>query len=114
MPIRGIRSGADFVELNVGGTVTNVLEGDVVGVGTKEETAAAFIPFLQDILDKRQKLNTLPNDDPDRSTDPAKPFLFWDGPGQPGNTDLVSRSVLVKNVIWDGTNYAVTLERVPR
>ena len=111
MPIRGIRSGPDFVELNVGGTITNILEGDVVGVGTKEEIAAAFIPFLQDILDVRQKLNTLPNDDPDRTIDPAKPWIFWDGPGQPGNTDLVGRSIIVEDVIWDGSVYVVTLKR---
>jgi hypothetical protein len=111
MPIRGIKSGADFVELNVGGTVSKVLEGDVAGVGTKEEIAAAFVPFLQDQLDVRQKLNTLPSDDPDRSTDPAQPFLFWDGPGQPGNTDLVSRSVIVEDVVWNGSVYVVTLRR---
>jgi hypothetical protein len=110
MPIRGISSGANFVELNVGGNIINIHE-DVVGVGTKAEIASAFVSFLQDQLDVRQKLNTLSSDDPNREVDPAQPFLFWDGPGQPGNTYLVSRRVIVERVIWDGSNYIITLKK---
>ncbi len=101
---------------------SRLVEGDVAGVGTKEEIAAAFIPFLQDILDVRQKLNTLPGGspavrDPARTTDPALPWLFWDpsaieGGGNLANTDLVGRSVIVENVVWNGSEYVGTLRRV--
>ncbi len=66
------------------------------------------IAFLENALqaqtDVRQRLNTLPSDDRDRTIDPARPNLFWDGPGQPGNTDLVGRST-VYTVTWDGEKY---------
>ena len=110
MPNSSYRGGADFIDMLRGGT-TVTFNDDVFGVGTKEEHAAAFIPFLQDQIDFRQRLNTLPTDDPDRTTDPAKPWLFWDGPGQPGNTDLVSRSDVITNVVWDGTRYVVSVRR---
>ena len=110
MPNSSYIGGTDFIEMLRGGTSVTFNE-DVMGAGTKEEIAAAFVPFLQDQLDFRQKLNTLPNDDPDRSTDPGLPWLFWDGPGQPGNTDLVGRSDVIESVIWDGSQYVVSVRR---
>ncbi len=109
MPNAQFKGGADFIELRPGDGNTLTFNEDVMGVGTKDELATAFVPFLQDQLDFRQKLNTLPSDDPDRTTDPNKPWLFWDGPGQPGNTDLVSRADVVVSVVWDGSVYVVTV-----
>ncbi len=111
MPNSQYRGTFDSIEMRVGGT-TVLFPDTVAGPGTKDEKAIAFIPFLQDKLDFKQRLNTLPIDDPDRTIDPGLPWLFWDGPGQPGNTDLVGRSDVIKNVIWDGNRYVVTVWRV--
>ncbi len=110
MPNSQYRGNFDSIEMSVGGTIVSFPD-TVAGPGTKDEKASAFIPFLQDKLDFKQKLNTLSIDDPDRTTDPALPNLFWEGPGQPGNTDLVGRSDVVENVIWDGSQYVVTVRR---
>jgi hypothetical protein len=65
----------------------------------------------------RIRLNQLPNDDPDRDTDPGigitDPAMFWDGPGQPGNTDLVSVSSYY-TVTWDGEKYQFSSRRAQR
>lgn len=71
-----------------------------------------FRLLLQGFMEVRQRLNTLPRDDPDRDTDPALPYLFWDGPGQPGNTFLVGRCVEVGEITWDGTRADVPLKRL--
>lgn len=77
-----------------------------------QEKADEIARFIQEeYLDVRQRLNTLPNDDPDRQADPALPILFWDGPGSPGQTDLVGRSVLI-TVVWTGSEYIPRLVRI--
>ncbi len=111
MPSVQYKGGFDFIEQLRGGGSTTFNE-DLLGVaGTKEEMAVLWKAFLQDQLDFRQKLNTLPIDDPDRTTDPNKPWIFWDGPGQPGNTDLVGRADVVESVVWTGSEYRVTVRR---
>lgn len=77
-----------------------------------QEKADAIAEWIQEnYLDVRQLLNTIPPDDPDRQADPNTPRLFWDGPGTPSQTDLVSRSVLV-TIEWTGTEYIPTLTRI--
>jgi hypothetical protein len=87
---------------------------DIAGfVGPDDQTKAdAVALFVQEnYLDTRQRLITLPTDDPDRTIDPARPTLFWDGPGAPGQTDLVGRSVLI-TIEWTGSEYITTLRRL--
>jgi len=65
--------------------------------------AAQMTADLQDKLDKRQDLKTLPIVDPDRTTDPSLgEFLFWEVVGP--DTFLVSREGVV-TVTWDGAEY---------
>lgn len=87
---------------------------DIAGfVGPDDQAKAdAVALFVQEnYLDVRQRLNTLPNDDPDRTTDPGREDLFWDGPGAPGTTDLVSRSVEI-TIEWTGSDYVTSLRRL--
>lgn len=87
---------------------------DIAGfIGPDDQAKAdAVALFVQEnYLDVRQRLNTIPNDDPDRTTDPARATLFWDGPGAPGTTDLVSRSVEI-TIEWTGSEYITTLRRL--
>ena len=58
--------------------------------------AAAVQKSLQDLFDVRIPRASLPLDDPDLLSDPARPNLFWDG------TDLVGRSVKV-TLTWNAT-----------
>lgn len=92
----------DFVHLDFAGVILPDSQA-------KADEIARFIQ--EEYLDVRQKLNTLPNDDPDRTTDPALLTQFWDGPGSPGQTDLVGRSVLI-TVEWTGIEYIPTLKRL--
>lgn len=62
--------------------------------GTRLEQAEQLVALLQDLLDYKQRITTLTHDDPDRSIDPARPELFWDG------SFLVSRPVLVVAAPW--------------
>ena len=109
MPVRAVRAGADFVEIDDGGRVIRVTEADVPA-GSKEKMAQAILALLQEQLTVRQRVRDLPDDDPDKSTDPARgEKLFWEG--QDANRELVSRSVIVESVVWDGTRYHPALRR---
>lgn len=61
--------------------------------------------FVQQWLDVRQPIADLPDDDPDKYTDPGRLDLFWDG------GDLVGRAVKV-TVEYDGTTLNIGLQRV--
>ena len=109
MPVRAVRAGADFVEINDGGRIMRVTEADVAP-GSKEKMAAAILALLQEQLTVRQRVRDLPDGDPDKTTDPARgEKLFWEGQG--ANRELVSRTVIVESVVWDGTVYVPTLRR---
>ncbi len=72
---------------------------------TGEELAAQATQLLQDALDFCQPIQSLPNDDPDRFTDPARASLFW----RDGN--LCSHVVEV-TVTWDGVEYNLSWRSV--
>ena len=71
------------------------------------DIAARTTALLQAQFDVRIPLADLPLDDPDRTTDPARPDLFWDG------TDLVGRGVRL-TVSWDAaiSRYNLMCENV--
>jgi len=72
---------------------------------------AEFITgILQNALDSRQLLTSLPTDDPDRTTDPAQPNMFW-ATSTDGNTYLVGRSTLV-TVAGSADGFLVSSRRV--
>ncbi len=109
MPVRAVRAGADFVEVNDSGRIFRVTEADVPP-GSKEKIAQAIQALLQEQLTVRQRVGDLPDDDPDKAGDPARgEKLFWEGQG--ANRELVSRTVIVESVVWDGTVYVPTLRR---
>jgi len=69
------------------------------GVNTPQKRVDHIMTNGQRWLDTRQKLSDLPADDPDKTTDPGLPTLFWEGQG--GNAELVGRSIVIENVTWD-------------
>ena len=83
-------------------TVRNALSG-----GAKNDPvqiASKATQLLQAQLDFRQPLSSLPLDDPDKTVNPNRPDLFWDG------TDLVGRAIKV-TISWTGSNMQLKLER---
>lgn len=91
----GPRSIQDIIQLLI----------DQGGAGNEDRVATALKDLLQADLDVRQVRNTLPLDDPDRTSNPNRPDLFWDG------NELVGRSVEVVSVTWNGAFYSIVLRR---
>jgi len=81
--------------------------------GSPAKKVAAGTRDFQDWLDNRQPLSELPDDDPDKYTDPARPDLFWEE--RDGVTYLVGRAVLA-TVTYSGhganIEYSIGLRRV--
>lgn len=73
--------------------------------GNHTKVAAAIKTLWQDAIDVRIKRNTLPMEDEARQVNPNREDFFWD------DRDLVARSVIVEDVVWDGTRYIPTLRR---
>lgn len=67
--------------------------------------------ILQNEIDVKWLRNTHDADDPVRNTDPALPYMFWEGPGGMSDTYVVYRPILVTST-WDGVNHIVTFERL--
>lgn len=62
---------------------------------------------LQLQMDVRQPIDSLPDDDLDKTIDPDRPGLFWDR----STRELVSRAVIVA-VAWNGSDYVPSVRRV--
>jgi hypothetical protein len=98
MPVHKIISNTSGVLLHVDANKFVFIPYSSLSGVTREEQGNEIVSRLQGFMDRRQRRNTLPQDDPDRSVDPAQPWLFWEGAG--GQTELVSREVLVTGASW--------------
>ena len=74
-----------------------------------DKIAAKMTELLQNDLDNVQLLTTLPDDDPDKTIDPARSDLFWKDLGG-GIMALVGRGVVVE-VTWTGAEYTLRCRR---
>lgn len=112
MPVHSISIDSEGIEICVSSNDCQYFPFAGVILPDSQEKADAIAGWIQtEYLDTRQRLNTLPPDDPDRTIDPGLPILFWEGPGSPGQTYLVSRSILV-TIEWTGNQYIPTLRRI--
>jgi hypothetical protein len=111
MPVHKIISDTSGVLLHVDANKFVFIPYSSLSGVTREEQGDEIVSRLQGFMDGRQKRNTLPQDDPDRSVDPAQPWLFWEGTG--GQTELVSREILVIGASWiDATSsFSIGLRR---
>lgn len=76
----------------------------------KTKVALVLKELLQEDLTFRQLVRDLPDDDPDKTTDPALgERLFWEGNG--ANRELVSRSTIVERFEWNGVAWDYELRR---
>ncbi|MHA2404481.1 MAG: hypothetical protein ACXADH_15895 [Candidatus Kariarchaeaceae archaeon] len=71
-----------------------VLYANIPGGSWNAQRLKKFQDRVQDEMDDRVPLADLPVDDPDKTTDPALPNLFWD------SGDLVSREYIILNLTW--------------
>lgn len=112
MPVHKVeRSGAT---IRIYTSVDRFFEGKIGDYpGSPVKKIAAATQDFQDWLDARQPIVDLPDDDPDKYTDPARPDLFWEE--RDGITYLVGRSVLA-TVTYSGQGanieYSIELRRV--
>ncbi len=88
----GPRSDQDIVQILI----------DQGGAGNEDKVAAVIKDLMQADLEVEQPLSGLPSDDPDKTTDPARPDLFHRTGGGPPR--LVGRSVIVESVVWDAVS----------
>ena len=78
----------------------------------KTKTALVLKDLVQEDLTARIKLIDLPDDEPTKTVDPAPQFgerMFWEGHGR--NKELVSRSTIVEECVWNGTRFVFTMRR---
>ena len=123
MPVHSIswlRNNGDIVGIRICKASNDCQDFPFAGVVMPDNQAKAnaIAEWVQEnYLDVRQLLNTLPPNDPDRKEDPAiidpdnAKRLFWEGPGSPGKTYLVSRSISI-TIEWTGSAYVPTLDEI--
>ncbi len=78
----------------------------------KDRLALALKTLLQKDLTTRTKLRDLPDDEPTKTVDPAPQFgerMFWEGHG--AKKELVTRSTIVEDCVWDGERFVFTMRR---
>lgn len=109
VPIHGVSNDGTIIRLHMDGTGANDKEVVISVIrGAQPDSqgiANAIASNLQAQVDVKQPRSGLPNDDPDKTTNPDRPDLFWDGP------DLIGRSIIVY-VTWSGTQYDVGVSKV--
>ena len=89
------------------GVAREVMYSDIPGNSWNQNRLNKFVERANELLTLRQPLSGLPDDDPDKTTDPDQfPRLYWD------NGDLCSRVVTVSDATWDGEQLSFTLTRV--
>jgi hypothetical protein len=101
MPIQAIEITDTYVLIRRSGEEWQFFYADFPQTDdTPEKKVQRIIDNVQrQFLDTRIKLSDLPDDDPDKNTDPGLPHLFHEGQG--GNAELVSRSIVIEDVTWD-------------
>lgn len=89
------------------GQAIEVMYADIPGNSWNQNRLNKFVDRANEILTTRQPLSGLPDDDPDKTTDPNDfPWLYWDG------GDLCSRTVTVSEATWDGSQLSFRISRV--
>lgn len=75
----------------------------------KSKVAIALKAIVQEDLTTRIRLRDLPDDEPTKIVDPEREGFFWEGNGI--NRELVSRSTIVEDCVWDGERFVFTMRR---
>ncbi len=105
MPIHGTTNDGTTIRLIMSvGDIKEAVIATIRGAQPDSQGIANAIAVnLQQQVDIKQQRSSLPNDDPDKTTNPDRADLFWDGP------DLVGRAITV-SVTWTGSEYVVSVK----
>lgn len=98
MAIHRIESNADGITLYLAHNKSVTIPAAQLN-GTKFEQETQLVSLLQRLVDKRQRVNRLPADDPSGLSDPGLPWEFWEGTGN--QRVLVSREIIIKSASWN-------------
>ena len=107
MPVSSITQVNGFPVINKSGKVIDCATIKIAGPGGQVGKNDRMKLGLQTLLDDTQLLADLPAEDSHKTTDPATSREFWDA----GGTMIVTRTVICTDVIFDGTDYHVSLAR---
>ena len=112
MPVRAVRYGSTFVEIEQGGRLVRVLESEVAP-GSKDKMALAIKDLLNLRLQTRRRIKDLPDDDQIKTgEEDISRFgerMFKEGRG--ANEELVSQPAIVTDCWWNGSVYQITIRK---
>lgn len=94
----------DGLRILSSGGIHTIMYDDIPGSSWNQNRLNKFVARANELMTYRQPLSSLPDGDPDKTTDPDNyPWLFWD------SGDLCSRTIEVSDATFiDGTlNFTV-------
>ena len=108
MPVTSINQVSGFPVIVKGDKTIDCSTIKITGPGGQPGKNDRLKLGLQTLLDDTQLLADLSAEDSHKTTDPATNREFWDA----GGTMIVTRTVECTDVLFDGTDYSVSLGRV--
>ena len=108
MPVHSITENGEFQIIDTGSKTIDTSTIKITGPGGQTGKNDRIKAALQILLDITTPLADLPVDDSYKTTDPATNREFWDA----GGANLVTRTVEVTDVIYDGVKYVLSLRAV--
>ena len=105
MPVRRVVVTSTYSEVDDGGVTRRVTYSSITGNTWTRQRLSRLVAAIQAGFDNVQPIADLPADDPDKTTDPARANVFWDG------ADIVYRGVFVHSPVVDGDKVHVTYSR---
>ena len=108
MPVSSITNSGEFQIINTGSKTIDTSTIKIAGPNGQQGKNDRIKAGLQILLDKMTPLTDLPVEDANKTTDPATNREFWDA----GGVNLVTRTVEVTDVIYDGAKYVLSLSAV--
>ena len=109
--MRALKSTGSYIEIDIGTGPQRLMFADFRG--SRVNKANALKAALQALIDFRQPIADLPDDDPDKTATNAQLAAENGGRMFKDGSDLVSRSNIIEDVFWDGETYSV-MQRVAR
>ena len=108
--MRALKSTATYIEIDTGTGPRRLMFADFRGSRAKK--ASDLKAALQALIDFRQRIADLPDDDPDKTATNAQLAAEYGERMFKDDGDLVSRPNIIEDVVWDGETYSVSQRRL--
>jgi len=115
--ISSIVTTVDDIVVTRGGVVYSITYADIQGNPGTGQHPQRTVDRMQELLDQRITLASLPLDDPDRGEDPALPnFFHGDANGKKValSSHIIARPCEVVSATWDSAQGYIWQFRVPQ